>query len=84
MDGIGSIGALAGYAAQPLAAARSASGLAEPAAPCSDGGDSDGDGATGELATQYQMSVLSKVMYASADQALALIQMLPRPGFRAR
>ena len=77
MQGIGSIGALAGYAAQPISAARSAPEIAEPAS--AEGGGTDSDGTLGELSTQYQMSVLSKVMYASADQALALVQMLPKP-----
>jgi hypothetical protein len=81
MDGIGSIGLLAGYAAQPLAAAQSAPAVADPGA---GSGGSEAGAALGGLAAQYQMSVLSKVMYASADQALALIQMLPKPSFRAR
>ena len=75
MDGIASIGNLASFAAQPSALGSAAPAVVEASAAVS------GDGASGlpaGAAAQYQMSVLSKVMYASADQALALIAMLPQ------
>ena len=40
---------------------------------------SAGAAAATSLETQYGMTILSKAMYASADQALALIAMLPKP-----
>jgi hypothetical protein len=77
MDGIGSIGSLAVFAARVFAPAQSAPAVVQAAAavPSATAGPS----LPADTATQYQMSVLSKAMYASADQALALLQMLPQP-----
>ncbi len=71
MDGIGAIGMLSAAAARPLSASQAApvSGNA------SDQGASQ-SGATAELSNQFAIGVLGKVMHASADQALSLIQML--------
>jgi hypothetical protein len=82
MDGIGSIGMLAAYAAQPFAAARAAPAVTEASGTAA---GAAGSGAVpSDFEAQYQMSVLSKVMYAGADQALALIQMLPKPASPVR
>jgi hypothetical protein len=78
MDGIGSIGALAVAAAQPFSSPGSSPAVTE--ATSSGGGSaaSGGSPISANVAGQYQMTVLSKVLYASADQALSLIQMLPK------
>jgi len=77
MDGIGSIGSLAMFATQPFAAGQAAPAVTDVASTSSASADSPA--LPGDVATQYQMSVLGKAMYASADQALALLQMLPQP-----
>ncbi len=77
MDGIGSIGSLAVFAAQAFAPATAAPAVADVASASS--AASASPALSGDTATQYQMSVLSKTMHASADQALALLQMLPQP-----
>ncbi len=74
MDGVGSIGSLAVFAARVFAPAQAAPAVTEGAS----GSPASAAAVSGDTATQYQMSVLSKAMYASADQALALLQMLPQ------
>jgi len=75
MSDIGSISALAAYAAQPFAVGQAAS-----AGPI--GGSGAGSAVAGgsgavsaaTFSADYAMSLLAKITHASADQALALIQ----------
>ena len=79
MSGIGSIGSLAAVAARPFAPVQAVAAVPEAATGSGGSAPASAGQALGSAASQYQTSVLSKVLYASADQALALIQMLPQP-----
>ena len=79
MNAIGSIGSLAVVAARPFAPVQAVPVVADAAT--GSGGSasaSTGQALGTDAAAQYQTSVLSKVLYASADQALALMAMMPQ------